>query len=310
MLFAYRQNGEYKEISELTSPDEYLWLDVISPTPSEESLIEKTFGIDMPTREEMAEIELSSRLYEEDGVLFLTAVVVTRADTDSPANEAVTFIITDKNIITLRYQEMGAFKQYITRVNRQKPQTHVEIYNGLIEAIINRTADIMEKIGANIDATSRRVFREKKERTRYEEALSQAGISGDMISKARESLMTLGRMITFATSLGNREEKAHLEVLMRDLNALSVHVDFLSNKAMFLLDATLGMINYEQNNIIKIFTLAATIFLPPTLISTIYGMNFASMPELNWHYGYPLALFLMLVSAYLPYRYFKKKGWL
>ena len=310
MLSAYKQNGQYHEIKELHSPDEFLWLDLIVPTPDEEKLIENVFGIDMPTREEMAEIELSNRLYEEDGNLYLTAVVVTHADTDTPVNEAVTFIITAKCIITVRYQDIGAFKQYIGRLSKQRPQTHVQLFNGLVEAIISRTADIMEKTAASVDATSRRVFRERKERTRYEDALSQVGISGDLISKSRESLMTLARMLTFAANLGNREEKAHLEVLIRDISALSVHADFLSNKAMFLLDATLGLINYEQNNIIKIFTLAATIFLPPTLISSIYGMNFHSMPELSWHFGYPIALGMMLISAYLPYRYFKKKGWL
>ncbi len=287
-----------------------IWLDVVSPTHEEEKAVEKFFDLSIPTREEMAEIELSNRLYEEDGVLYLTAVVVVNADTNTPSTEAVTFIITPASIITLRYQEMGAFRQYVSRIGKLRPQTHVQVFNEIAEAIINRIADIIEKIGSGIDVTSRRVFSEKKERMRFEEALSQVGISGDLISKARESLMTLNRALTFASNVGNRDEKAHLEVLIRDINALSVHADFLSNKAIFLLDATLGMINYEQNNIIKLFTLAATIFLPPTLISSIYGMNFNSMPELSWHYGYPLALFLMLVSAYLPYRYFKKKGWL
>jgi magnesium transporter len=258
----------------------------------------------------MAEIELSNRLYEDGGVLYLTTVSVAKAETDMPHNEAVTYIITGKSVITLRYEEIGAFKQYVSRLNKLKPQTHAQVFNGLVESTINRIADLLERIAANIDNASRKVFRDKTSKQRYEDALQQVGNNGDLLSKARESLMTYNRALTFAGSVGNREERSHIDVLLRDITALSLHADFLYNKAIFLLDATLGMINYEQNNIIKMFTIAALILMPPTLISSIYGMNFKHMPELHWHYGYPLILFIMLVSAFLPYRYFKKRGWI
>lgn len=308
MIYGYTLNGEYAEIAELGA--DYLWLDVISPTREEEVNIKKCYGIDIPTREEMAEIELSNRLYEEDGVYYLTAVAVLHADTDEPKTEAVTFMYNGENFISLRYSDFGFVKQFVGRLPKSRPQTVTQVFNGLIESAINRIADILEKIASNLDASSRTIFRDKTSKGRYENALGAVGINGDLISKSRESLISFQRVLTFANNIGEKGDKAHIDLMLRDIIALTMHADFLSNKAIFLLDATLGMINFEQNNIIKIFTLAALIFLPPTLIAGIYGMNFHSMPELSWHYGYPFALGVMLCSAFIPYRYFKKRGWM
>jgi magnesium transporter len=144
--------------------------------------------------------------------------------------------------------------------------------------------------------------------------MERIGRDGDLTSKARESLVTLARQLTFiqqSTAIQlPRELVARYRSMARDVLALSDHASFLANKSSFMLQATLGLLNIEQNNIIKIFSVAATMFLPPTLIASIYGMNFEFMPELDKHYGYPLALLLMVVSAVVPYIYFRRRGWL
>jgi magnesium transporter len=148
----------------------------------------------------------------------------------------------------------------------------------------------------------------------FQKILSRLGRAGDLASKVRESLVSLGRLLAFAIqgtqARGRKTGSARLKTIGRDVASLSDYAAFLNNKVGFLLDATLGMINIEQNAIIKIFSVAAVVFLPPTLIASIYGMNFAHMPELGWPLGYPLALALMVVSAILPYLYFKRRGWL
>ena len=144
--------------------------------------------------------------------------------------------------------------------------------------------------------------------------MERIGRDGDLTSKARESLVTLGRQLTFIQQAQAiqipKELLPRYRSMSRDVLALSDHASFLANKSSFMLQATLGLINIEQNNIIKIFSVAAAVFLPPTLIASIYGMNFRFMPELDFHLGYPLALFLILISAVLPYIYFRRRGWL
>jgi magnesium transporter len=145
--------------------------------------------------------------------------------------------------------------------------------------------------------------------------LKSIGREGEITSRARDSAHSLGRLLTFLAHAANEGKedklvKARIRTAARDVASLTDHVSFLSNKIVFLLDATLGMINIEQNNIIKIFSIAAVVFLPPTLVASAYGMNFEFMPELKWAFGYPLAILLMVVSAVVPYLFFKWKGWL
>ena len=189
---------------------------------------------------------------------------------------------------------------------------------GLLEAVVDRAADILERIGADVDAISREVFQQgtdAKRSTDFQSVLSKVGRKGDLCSKARESLVSIGRIATFLmqVAMDNNwapEIRARFKTLGRDVHSLTDHASFLASKIAFLMEATLGMIGIEQNAIIKIFSVAAVVFLPPTLIASIYGMNFEHMPELEWSLGYPWALGLMLVSAFLPYWYFKRKGWL
>lgn len=305
-------------------PSEALWIDLIEPSQEEELLVESTFGVDVPTREEMKEIEASSRLYEESGTLYMTITIVTRLDSEAPESSQITFILVKDRLITNRYADPLPFRRFIAYAERHPGAcgSAAALLAGLIEAIVNRMADVLERVGADLDQLSTEVFAQPRRRPRSakkvahdsREILARVGQNGDLTSKARESLVTLNRLLTFvqqsaSISLAN-EVRSRFRTLGRDVLALSDHASFLGSKANFLLEATLGMLNIEQNNIIKIFSVAAAVFLPPTLIASIYGMNFDIMPELRWLLGYPFAIGLMIVSAILPYLYFKRRGWL
>jgi magnesium transporter len=299
------------------------WADLQNPTREEEQEIEECFGIEIPTQEEMAEIEISSRLYQDRDSYVLTTPLIVKADSALPQTDAITFILSPRGLVTLRYSSPQSFINFINRAERGSisVSNSTQIFLGLLDAITDRLADILEMTGRRIDETSASIFRTEVEprhspdRPDLKRSLREVAHSGDMISKARESLVGLSRLVSYISSSslvqshGERDGPT-ISSLQNDLSSLTDHANFLSSKVNFLLDATLGMINIEQNGIIKIFSVAAVVFLPPTLVASIYGMNFHHMPELDWRLGYPMALGLMLLSAYLPFRWFKAKKWL
>jgi magnesium transporter len=299
------------------------WIDLLEPTEEEEQRVERLLGTDIPTREEMHEIELSSRLYERNEALFATATMVVKTDTPEPETHAVTFVLAQQCLVTVRYVDSRPFKTFLARSKPHLPLAcnGSMVFVALLEVIVDRMADVLEFAGHNIDAMTRRIFNSglsktvtSKVKPDYEELLIQIGINGDLISKARESMVSITRLVSFISQTHYfkpaSDEHNRLGTVMRDMPALSDHASFLSNKVNFLLDTTLGMISIEQNAIIKIFSVAAVMFMPPTLVASVYGMNFHAMPELQWQYGYPMAIGLMILSGYLPYKFFKSKGWL
>ncbi len=308
-----------------------IWLDMVEPTDAEEAAVEAALGIDIPTREELAEIEASSRLYQEDGAAFMTANLIRRGDNDQPESSPVTFIIKDNTLITIRYHHPQAFPAYVKRA--MKPQTTAMtgwgVLISLLEAVVDRAADHLERVGQIVDDTSKKTFgsgralggQKRTPRRRgvnLQELIENIGEEGDFTSKMRESLVSIGRVVAFMTALVDqmkqtrevKDNRARIRILQRDIVSLTDHATFLNGKISFLLDAVLGLISIEQNGIIKIFSVAAVVFLPPTLVASIYGMNFDVMPELKWVFGYPFAIGLMILSAILPFVYFKRKGWL
>ena len=326
---------EFATAATAAVPEGAVWLDMVEPSAEEERVVEAALGIDIPTREELAEIEASSRLYQEDGAAFMTANLIRRGDNDQPESSPVTFIIKDNVLITIRYHHPQAFPVYVKRA--MKPQTTAMtawgVYISLLEAVVDRAADHLERVGQIVDETSRRTFgtgrmlgagqkREARQQRRrdvnLEELIENIGEEGDFTSKMRESLVSIGRVVAFMTALVDqmkqtrevKENRARIRILQRDIQSLTDHSSFLSGKISFLLDAVLGLISIEQNGIIKIFSVAAVVFLPPTLVASIYGMNFRIIPELSWEFGYPMAILLMVLSAVLPWFYFKQKGWL
>jgi magnesium transporter len=293
-----------------------IWYDLMNPEPAEIAAIERVLNIKIPALTEMKEIEESSRLYEGEGILYMTALLVASADSEHPFTVPVTFIITRSNFVTVRYDDLKAFQLFSKKIVKNgfiNPQT---VFCGLIDTIVERTADILEMNSTEVDCISNEIFKRKTRTNSMEmkEILVHIGKTGELNSKIRECLMTFDRLLIFYTNqIAEKGDKRHLlkiSTVQLDVKSLVNYVSFLFGKIEFLLDATLGFIDIEQNGIIKFFSVAAVIFLPPMVIASIYGMNFPTMPELKWIWGYPFALILMLVSAVLPYLYFKKKGWL
>ncbi len=323
MLFGYvaAEGGRLNALADVVADcRSAIWVDLLRPSPEEETDLEAALGLDIPTREEMEEIEVSSRLYTDNNDAFMTALLLSQADGDDARLSPVTFILTPMRLITVRYEEPRAFASFAARAQKTSPGVNPDaVLTGLIEAVIERLADVLERAGHDIDAMSRSIFRASKgkpTRSRdYQALIIELGRKGDLISKMRESLVTLERLLGFfglltAQRKSEKEIRGKLKTLSRDVRSLSDHVTYISQKITFLLDATLGMVNIEQTAIIKIFSVAAVVFLPPRLIASIYGMNFQFMPELAWPYGYPFAVTLMILSAILPYVFFKARGWL
>jgi magnesium transporter len=327
-IYAARNGAlEKMECDRVGLPEDGVWIDLNHPTPEEEKLLEAWTGIDIPTREEMQEIEASSRLYEENGALYMTALVVWRVETE-PANTPVTFIVTPRHLITVRYGDPLPFRNFLARCAKQPRSIAASdtAFVNLLEAIVDRAADLLERIGAALDGISAGIFQEQRSaqssRKRgarsksadLEDVITGIGQNNDLATKVRESLISLGRVVSFFRE--NSEEwiqpgmRVHIKTIDRDVRSLNEHDAYLVAKVNFLLDATLGLINIQQNGIIKIFSVAAVVLMPPTLVASIYGMNFKHIPELEFDLGYPMALLIMICSAVLPYLYFKGRGWL
>jgi magnesium transporter len=323
MMIGYAIDNERLRVIDdpLAHLEQIVWIDLISPGEEEEHRLEQALGIDIPTREEMGEIESSSRLYQESGAIFMIAVLLSQTESVRPVTLPVSFVLAGERLVTVRYEEPRAFRIFSQRAQK----IALGLSNGesiliaLLEAIIDRLADILERAGNEIDALSRDIFAhhgEKPTKGRdFQAVLKQIARQNDLSSNVQESLVSLQRLFGFLaqTTTQNKSDKdirSRVKTLTRDAISLADYASFLSAKITFLLDATLGMINIEQNAIIKIFSVAAVVFLPPTLIASIYGMNFRHMPELEWTFGYPLALLMMIGSAILPYLYFKRRGWL
>jgi magnesium transporter len=300
-------------------PEAAVWIDLVNPTGGEDKLVEKLVGIAIPTREEMQEIEISSRLYVENGARYMTATLMCQSDTPIPKTTPVTFILAGRRLITVRYDEPKPFAIARHKLTRYCSATvsGESVFIDLLDAVVDRCADILERVGAEIDQVSHNIFERERARTPkfYTVILQTIGRKGELASKVRESLVSISRLLIFVANQiddmrWQKDQKAQLKSMQRDAQQLSDHATYLTNNITFLLDALLGVVSIEQNNIIKIFSVAAVAFMPPTLIASIYGMNFKHMPELDWAEGYPFALILMLVAAILPFVYFKWKKWL
>lgn len=299
-------------------PPSTVWIDLLSPTREEERLVEGWTEIEVPTREEMQEIELSSRLYVEGRAMLMTMPVINKATTEAPESAAITFIIVDGRMITVRYVDPVPFSMFIRRISRNPAMIAdgEKALMGVLEQIADRLADILEGATADLEALSHQVFVSADDQPRgskdLRRILQKVGRTGDLATRAKDSLLGLNRLLLFLSAQASfkKDARSRIKTLMRDATSIAEHANFLSSKVSFLLDATLGLINIEQNNIIKIFSVAAVAFLPPTLIASIYGMNFQFMPELEWRFGYLWAMGLMLLAAIVPLWYFRRRKWL
>jgi len=295
-----------------------VWIDLYRPMPAQVAAV-AALGVAVPTLADMEEIEISNRLYRENGLEVMTVVLPGLSESRSPTSGPVTFILAPERLVTVRHHAPRPFETYPERADKSGPgcDRPDRVFLGLMEDIIGRLADLLEGIGRSLDAVAGAVYRPVPGKDRahvLQAALEQAGQEGELLSRLRLALLTLERAVSFfGQGLAERGDAALrplVKGLMRDLQALEVHADFLGQRVALATDATLGMINLAQNVTVRIVSVVAALFLPPTLIASVYGMNFAHMPELTQPWGYPAALALMLASAVGTWAFFKWKRWL
>ena len=298
-------------------PSDVVWLDLIAPTRDEELVLESRLGLPLPTREEMVELEASIRLYRENGATYATADLIHNGDADIPAIDPVTFVLTSGPLVTIRYFNPRPFVMVDERLAREPGlcASPAEVLLQLMEASIDRTSDVLATNAARVEAIANHVFTGSHgSSASYEKLISKLGRAHIANARVEQSLSGLARIFAFV-SLDDRIEQAvnsreHLRSLSRDAASLLAHAQAVAQSINFQLSAALGLINIQQSSIIKIVSVASVAFLPPTLVASIYGMNFRYMPELAQIWGYPFALVLMLLAGVGPLLWFRKKGWL
>ena len=297
--------------------EDALWIDLFEPGADEEHTVEQALHLQIPTRAEMREVETSSALYREDQATFVTVRAVLRDPEKQPRLTSITLVRTERVLVTVRYGEPKAFTEFVARVGKATAHVDTSLSAMLcfLETLVDRDADILEEIGDALDPVSREIFSQNAGAMKTIAAadlgrvLKQIGQSGDLASRVRESLHSVARAVPFLAAELHHEHALHLRLktLATDVQSLLEHDNFMQTQIQFLLDSNLGLISIQQNAIMKTLSVAAVVFLPPTLIGSIYGMNFEHMPELHWHLGYPFALALMVLSAVVPLLYFRWK---
>lgn len=295
-----------------------VWIDLYRPMPEQEAAV-AALGINVPSLADMEEIEISNRLYHEGDTAFMTAVLPGQLPDGHHTAGPVTFILTPSRLVTVRHHAPRPFETFPQRAEKTSTGCNsVErIFLGLIEDIIARLADLLEQAGRVMDQTTYAIFNggSSNRAEALQSALENVGRQADLMARVRLGLLTVERVLSFySTGMDQRAEAGKLRPIlkghMRDIQALEVHLDFLSSRVGLAVDATLGMISLQQNNTVRILSVVAALFLPPTLIASAYGMNFDVMPELHWAWGYPLALGMMVVSAVATFWFIKWKKWL
>ncbi|MDC7684751.1 magnesium transporter CorA family protein [Asticcacaulis sp. BYS171W] len=299
---------------------EMVWIDLYNPDREEEHYVEGVVDLNLPTREDMEEIEFSSRLYIDKGAAFMTALLAFHGGQDNLQSGPVTFVLHEDHLITIRYIDPKSFSIFADRVVRQPDLCSypAEAFGNLLDVLIDRTADLLERASGMVEGISSRIFAPKKGRN-LEKVLRELGGCQSDTARIRDSLVSLGRLLLYARGLpldliGTKDAydafHEHLRTLEKDVASLNDHAGFVSGNIAYLHEAALGMINLEQNTTIKIVSVASVAFLPPTLIASLYGMNFEYMPELHQPWAYPVVVGAMIASAVGPLVWFRIKGWL
>ena len=302
-------------------PDNLVFLDLLNPSRPEELEAEKWLEYSLPTREEMQEIEESSRLYLENNVLYMTALVPVGLETPDPETTAISFVLGQDCLTTVRYADPHAFRTVCDQVKRQCPSPLASdaVFLVLVELVIARIADALQNVEADLKRVSREVFNTDTRRSNtaaiekdLADVVKMLGRRSALVANLRESLLSLSRMLQFflnnSATWMRPELAAQFRTAVRDVRSLDDYTNQQTQEMTFLLESTLGLINIQQNQIIKIFTVASVLFMPPTLIASIYGMNFDFMPEKHWVFGYPLSILAMIFCAAAPIWYFRRKG--
>jgi len=292
-------------------PEDAVWVDLVAPSSEDRLLVERTYKVDLPSSEELIEIEASSRFFRDDDGLHIHSLFLHEFE-DTTVNVAAAFILNHHRLFTMHEQELATFRLFRHAADRQPDiaRDATSILFGLFENKVDHLADVLETVYTGLEPVSQAVL--GRQDTEMEDLLADIARFEDITGKVRLSLLDAQRALTFVERNSRlvSETLEQSQELLRDIDSLMPHTAFLFEKINFLMSAVHGFTNIEQNQIIKILSVAAVVFLPPTLIASIYGMNFHFIPELSWKYGYVMALVLMVISGLVPVWYFKKKGWL
>ncbi|ACL55707.1 magnesium transporter CorA family protein [Methylobacterium nodulans] len=303
-------------------PPHATWLDLVDPNETEIALAEEATGLAVPSREALSEVERSSRLRRRRDALYLSTPMVSFVPGDLSLRP-LGFILTRERLVSIRFQPLAAFDTVKQRqAEHDGPETSVGVFGALVAELVDAMADSLEAMSDALDALSTRVFHfdaaqggqaaPKRRDLALRRILGEIGRRGKALAKLRAALVGLDRIVPFVASEATwlkPEDHAHLDTLHLDIASLEEFETRLSETVQFLLDAALGLINIEQNNTFRVLTVVSIIGIPPTLIASMYGMNFKHMPELDWAWGYPYGLGLILLSALAPAVWFKAKGW-
>ena len=300
---------------------EAVWIDLLQPAPEEIAAVEAATGVRVPSHEALAEIESSSRLRVVGRTLFLSTPLLAHGETPDAELSPLGLILSERVLVTVRFARVRAFEIAAEALPRGRTPSSSAIFTTILEALVDRMADLLEIAGGEIDTLSRRVFRNAgregrriaRANARLRLTLSEVGQIGDRLGKIRGSLLGVGRLAPFAGEAAkdwlDPGCRVRLKGVRTDVRSLADYESHLDGKNQFLLDAVLGFINTEQNDLFKILTIVSVVGVPPTLVASIYGMNFIAMPELHWPFGYAYALGMIVLSAVLPMVWFKWKGW-
>ena len=286
-----------------------IWIDMFTPTLQEVKTVENIFSIEFPTKQESEEIELSSRYWEEGNRIEINSYFLIN-DKKDPVNETVSFILQDDLLISVRYKKLASFDASIKKLlsSPREYRTGYSIFSQIIDIRIDTDADIIEELNRDIAAIRKQAFNDDVEN---EDLLEQMSTFENLNMKIRENLTDKQRILnSLLKSQKISDDKSELSIMLKDIRSLIDHTNFNFERIDYLQNIFIGLLSVEQNKVIKIFTIVNVIFLPPTLIASIYGMNFDIMPELNWEYGYLFSIGVMILAAVTPLIIFKKKGWI
>ena len=297
------------------------WIDLFHPTDEERRRVESSFGLELPSRRELSEVESSSRVSEENGVLFLNMPTISHLSGVNEPPSPVGFVLSKDLLVTIRYTHLRSFEMVAANFSSNAgPVGSVETFVALVEQIVELTADLLEEIAAELDAISRGVFSKRgkqphvtRSNDELRDLLIEVGNAGARLSRIRDSVLGLQRIVPYVSGIDRdwipQSIRDHLRTPQSDLLSLNEYETHLSEKVQFLLDAVLGFINTKQNDIFQVLTVISVVGIPPTLVASIYGMNFRNMPELSWTWGYQYALVLIVLSAVVPILWFKWRRW-
>ncbi|MBV6320279.1 MULTISPECIES: magnesium/cobalt transporter CorA [Duganella] len=313
------QNGRLNQVPIDSRADleqvEPVWVDLTDPTDDERAWVKTIYGVTLPGEDEVKDIEASARYYEaENGDLHLRTDFLLEEEDGPSRIVTVAFILARKMLFSVHTDDLPVFRLVRMRA-RSRPGSiadYMDVLLDLYATDAEYSADALEGIYQNLEEVSGRVLQEEFTDQDAAAALNAIAHEEDLNGRIRRNMMDTRRAVSFLMRgrLLNSEQFEEARQILRDIESLDGHTSFLFDKINFLMDATVGFININQNKIIKIFSVASVAFLPPTLIASIYGMNFKWLPELEWQLGYPFAIALMITSAIAPFWYFRRRGWL